>query len=91
MGRLYQHDRFCVNSDADETLALWESSYVSEVMHHSCRKSEMLKKEIRKVNEIQSEIFIYPGASLQKHFTLVTLQDNGRGNGVTCLAHKKDI
>ena len=51
----------------------------------------MLKKEIRKVNEIQSEIFIYPGASLQKHFTLVTLQDNSRGNGVTCLTHKKDI
>ena len=66
-----------------------ESSYVSEVIHHSCRKSKMLKKEIRKENETQSENFIYPGASLQKHHTLVTLKDNGRGNGVAYLTHKK--
>ena len=85
------HDRLCVNSDADKTLAQWETSYVSKAIHHSYRKSEMLKKEIRKENEIQSENFIYPGASLQKHHTLVTLKDNGRGNGVTYLTHKKDI
>ena len=67
------------------------SSNVSEVIHQSCRKSEMLKKEIRTENETQSENFIYPGASLQKHHTLVTLKDNGRENGVTYLTHKKDI
>ena len=49
----------------------------------------MLKKQIRKENETQSENFIYPDASLQKHHTLVTLQDNGRGNGVTYLIYKK--
>ena len=49
----------------------------------------MLKKEIRKENETQSENFIYPGASLRKHHTLVTLKDNGRENGVTHLTHKK--
>ena len=68
------HDRLCVNSDADETLAKWESSYVSEVIHHSCRKSDMLKKEIRNENENQSENFIYPGASLLKHHALLTLK-----------------
>ena len=68
------HDRICVNSDADETLAKWESSYVSEVIHHSCRKSDILKKEIRKENENQSENFIYPDASLLKHHALVTLK-----------------
>ena len=29
------HDRVRVNSDTDETLALWESSYVSEVILRS--------------------------------------------------------
>ena len=33
----------------------------------------MLKKEIKKESETQSENFIHPGASLQKHHTLVTL------------------
>ena len=47
---------------------------MSEVIHHSCRKSEMLKMEIRKENETQFENFIYPGASLQQHHTLVTLK-----------------
>ena len=61
---------------------------MSEVIHNSCRKSDMLK-EIRKVNEIQSKNFIYPGTSLQKHHTLETLKDNGRGNGVIYLTHKK--
>ena len=56
---------------------------MSKVIHHSCRKSEMLKKEIWKENEIQFENFFYPGASLQKHRTLVTPKDNGRRNGVT--------
>ena len=64
---------------------------MSEVIHHSCRKSEMLKKETRKENETQSENFIYPSVSLQKYHTLVTLKDNGRGKGVTYLTHKKDI
>ena len=36
--RIGCHDRLCVNSDADETLAKWETSYVSEVIRHSCRK-----------------------------------------------------
>ena len=49
----------------------------------------MLKKEIRKENETQSENFIYPGASLRKNHTLVPLKDNGRENGVTHLTHKK--
>ena len=35
---------------------------MSEVIHHSCRKSDMLKKAIRKENENQFENFIYPGA-----------------------------
>ena len=52
-------------------------------------KSDMLKKEIRKENETQSENFIYPGASLQIHHTLVKLKHNCRGNGVTYLTHKK--
>ena len=64
---------------------------MSEVIHHSCRKLEMLKREIRKENETQYENSIYPGASLQKHHTLVTLKDNGRGNGVTYLTHENDI
>ena len=62
---------------------------MSEVIHHSRRKSEMLKKEIRKENETQSENFINPDASLQKHHTLVALKDNSPGNGVTYLTHKK--
>ena len=70
--RMGCHDKLCVNSDADETLAKWESGYVSEVIHYSCRKSKMLK-ESRKENENQSENFIYPGASLLKHHALVTL------------------
>ena len=49
----------------------------------------MLKKEIRKENETHSENFIYPGASLQKHHTLVPLKDNGSGNGVTYFDPKK--
>ena len=40
-------------------------------MHHSSKKSDMLKKEIRKENENQSENFIYSGASLIKHHALV--------------------
>ena len=51
----------------------------------------MLKKEIRKENENQCENFIYPDASLQKHHTLVTLKDNGPGNDVTYLTHKKRL
>ena len=34
----------------------------------------MLKKEIRKENENQSENFIYPDASLLKHHALVALK-----------------
>ena len=29
-------DRLCENSGADETLAQWESRYVSKVLPHSC-------------------------------------------------------
>ena len=47
----------------------------------------MLKKIIRKENETQSNNFIYPGASLLKHHTLVTLKR--RGNDVTYLTKKK--
>ena len=53
---------------------VWAKWYITVT-----EKSEMLKKEIRKENETQSENFIYPSASLQKHHTLVTLKDNGRG------------
>ena len=53
------------------------------------KKSKMLKKEIRKENETQSKNFIYPDASLQQLHTLVTLKDNGCGNGVSYLTHKK--
>ena len=31
-------DRLCVNSDADETQALWETRYASEMLPHSCGK-----------------------------------------------------
>ena len=90
--RIGCHDRLCVNSDADETLAKWETSYVSEVIRHSCRKYDMPKKEIRKENENQSENFIYPDASLLKHHAhWLHLKDNGRGNGVTYLTHKKAV
>ena len=41
------------------------------------------------MNEAQSENFIYPGASLPKHHPLGTLKDDGSGNGVTYLTHKK--
>ena len=30
-------DKLCVSSNADETLAKWESWQVSEVLPHSCR------------------------------------------------------
>ena len=49
----------------------------------------MLKKDIKKENETQSKNFINPRASLQKHLTLVILKNNGPGNGVTYLTHKK--
>ena len=41
-------DRLCVNSDADEALALWESIYVREVLPHSCEKKlkPIKKKEM---------------------------------------------
>ena len=32
-------DGLCVNLDADETLRLWESRYVREVLSHSCEKN----------------------------------------------------
>ena len=35
------------------------------------KKSEMLKKEIKKENETQSENFIYPGVTLQQHHTQI--------------------
>ena len=31
-------DKLCVNSDADKTLAYWESRYVKEVVLDSCEK-----------------------------------------------------
>ena len=49
----------------------------------------MLKKEVKKEIETQSENFINPGASLQKHHTLVTFNDNGHGNSVIFFTHKK--
>ena len=36
--RMGCQDRLCINSDADETIAKWESRYVSEVLPQSCRK-----------------------------------------------------
>ena len=39
MVRVCCQDRLCVNSDADETLAKWESIYVREVRPHSCERS----------------------------------------------------
>ena len=40
-------------------------------------------------NKTHSKNFICPGASLQKHQTLVTLKDSGRGNAATYLTYKK--
>ena len=39
-------DRLCVNSDAVETLASWESRCVSEVLSQSCKKNSRQKSAL---------------------------------------------
>ena len=44
--RVACQNRVCVNSDVYETLAYWESRCVSEVLPHSCERTQFLMRRI---------------------------------------------